>query len=436
MSCHPPRPFSVFRAGPSSREESRPVAGRSLRPAARDLRVPAGLKSGHETFGWLDRLGLNRPELRAWALYDWANSAFVTVVVTAVFPIFFQKVACQGLEPARAVVLFALTTTISMGLAAVLSPFLGALADACGLRKRLLARFMGLAVLCTAGMALLSPGQWKLAGLLFILANLGASLSFVFYDALLPHVARPEEVDRVSAAGYALGYLGGGLLLALNLTWISHPHWFGLVSPAAATSLTFLSVALWWVMFSVPMFRRVSEPRPRSPAPPSLGLVLGQLAGTLRELRRYRQAWLMMLAFMIYNDGVGTIIRRAVLGALALYVVVTVVAFRVRTSQDFYLLAAMVGLVQGGSQALSRSLFASLIPKTRTAEFFAFFGVCEKFAGLLGPATIAVMVDWTGSTRVALLAVNAFFLVGGWLLARVDVEAGRRAVSEDPAAGL
>ncbi|GMU54797.1 MAG: MFS transporter [Candidatus Xenobia bacterium] len=428
--------------------------------------------------GWLDRLGLERPELRAWALYDWANSAFVTVVVTAVFPIFFQKVACQGLEPTRSVVLFALTTTISMGLAAVLSPFLGALADACGLRKRLLAGFMGLAVLSTAGMALLSPGQWQLAGLLFILANLGASLSFVFYDALLPHVARPEEVDRVSAAGYALGYLGGGLLLALNLTWISHPQWFGLASTGAATSLTFLSVALWWVMFSVPMFRRVSEPRPQAPAPPSLGLVLSQLGGTLRELRRYRQAWLMMLAFMIYNDGIGTIIRmattfgselnlpggaligaillaqvvgipctflfgmlagwtgpkRAVLGALALYVVVTVVAFRVRTSQDFYLLAAMVGLVQGGSQALSRSLFASLIPKARTAEFFAFFGVCEKFAGLLGPATIALLVDWTGSTRVALLAVNAFFLVGGWLLTRVDVEAGRRAVSEDPAA--
>jgi len=422
---------------------------------------------------WLSRLGLHRPELRAWAWYDWANSAFMTTVVAAVFPIYYAKVAADGLGDATATFRFGIATTIALTATAVLSPILGALADAAGGKKRLLAAFAGIGIAATAGLALVGRGDWGLALALFMLGNIGIFGSMTFYDALLPHIAKPEELDRVSTAGYALGYLGGGVLLAINLAWIQQPAWFGFADAGAATRAAFVSVAVWWALFSIPLLRSVPEPAvdPAAAAGASFRTAFVRLAHTLRELRRYRHAFTMLVAFMLYNDGIGTIIRMAtlygtqvgidqgsligalllvqfigvpaaflfgavaskvgakpaILGALVLYTVISVLAFRMTTASDFMILAALVGLVQGGSQALSRSVFASLIPKDRTAEFFGFFAVFEKFAGIFGPLLFSAAVALTQSNRAAILSVILFFVAGGALLVTVDIDEGRRA---------
>jgi UMF1 family MFS transporter len=317
-------------------------------------------------------------------------------------------------------------------------------------------------------------------------ALIGGAGSFVFYEALLPHIARPEEIDRVSTAGYAMGYLGGGILLALNLLWIQKPEWFGLpsgegISEAGATlpvRLAFVSVAIWWIVFSLPLFRRVPEPSPRlepdeHPTASPIKVALVRLAETFRELRGYREAFLMLLAFLLYNDGIQTIIKMAtaygteigigqgaLIGAILLvqfvgipcsflfgmlagrlgakqaiflgllaYTLISVLGYFMTSAAHFYLLAALVGMVQGGTQALSRSLFASMIPAHKSGEFFGFFSVFEKFAGIFGPLIFAGTIALTGSSRNSLLSVIGFFVVGAIILAFVDVEEGRRAAA-------
>jgi UMF1 family MFS transporter len=430
--------------------------------------------------GLLARLGLHRPELRAWAMYDWAISAFTTVVITAIFPIYFHRVAAADLSPTVAASRFSLITTVAMAIAAILGPVLGAFADVRPWKKRLLAGFMLLGVTSTAGLYLVERGDWELGALLFVLGNIGAMSSQVFYDALLPHVARPDEVHRVSTAGYALGYLGGGMLLALNVAMILSPATFGLADAGVAMRVAFVLVGVWWLLFSLPVLRRVREPEvhPDSDATrrrSALAASFTQLGHTLRELRRYRQAWLFLIAFLIYNDGIGTIIRLATtyatdigisektqipaimivqfvgvpcafafgavasrVGArpaiyfgLAVYVLISVLGYYMRTDLHFYLLAAGVGMVQGGVQALSRSLFSRMIPAERSGEFFGLFGVFEKFAGILGPLVFWLAIETTGSTRSAILAIVVFFVVGGGLLARVNVAEGERA-ARDP----
>ncbi len=442
----------------------------------------------------LERLGLHRPELRAWAMYDWANSAFLTVIVTAVFPIFYSSVASAGLSPETATFRYGLSTTAGLVIIALAAPVLGALADVVPIKKRLLAGFMAVGVVATALMFFISRGEWLFASLLFIVANIGVNGSFVFYDAFLPHVARPEEADRVSTAGYALGYVGGGLLLALNLAWIQKPEWFGLPSGPGLSSeqatlparLAFLSVAVWWALFAIPFFRRVPEPPVHTPAPHVGGGgnlardALGQLAVTFRELRGYRNALLMLVAFLVYNDGIGTIIRMATIygteigigrgsliaavmlvqfvgipfafafGALAAritakraifiglvaYTAISIIGYFMRTAAHFFALSVLVGMVQGGTQALSRSLFSSMIPRHKAGQFFGFFAVFEKFAGILGPLVFSLVIAVGGSSRNAILSVIAFFVVGALLLSRVNVEEGQRAAraAEDAAA--
>jgi UMF1 family MFS transporter len=435
----------------------------------------------------LERLGLHRPELRAWALYDWANSAMVTTIVAAVFPIYFYRVAGANLSEGVATQRFAVATTVSLLLVALLAPVLGAIADYAAVKKRMLGTFLALGVAAVAGMYFIHQGDWILALVLFMLADIGASGSFIFYDALLPHVAREDEVDRVSTTGYALGYLGGGLLLALNFAWIQWPAWFGLpegddLTEGQATlpaRLAFLSVAVWWLVFSIPLFLRVREPAGTLEAGERLGqnpvrVAFHRLHHVFGELRGYKQAFLMLLAFLIYNDGIGTIIKMAAIygteigidqgsllaslllvqfvgipfallfGAVAgklgpklciflallVYVGITALGYFMTSAVHFFVLAILVGMVQGGAQALSRSLFASMIPKHRSAEFFSFFALSEKFAGILGPALFAVTITLTGSSRYGIISVLLFFVVGGLLLGRVDVEAGQRAAHQ------
>ena len=444
---------------------------------------------------WLyERLGLRRPELRAWALYDWANSAMVTVIVTAVFPIFFESVSAKGLKPGVAIERFTLATTISLVLVGISAPLLGALADHTGTRKRWLARFLGLGVGAVGAMFFLSHGAWLPALVLFGLANAGAMGSFVFYDSLLPHVARPGEVDRVSTSAYALGYLGGGLVLALSIALYRWPGAFGLpvgedLTPSEATlpaRLAFVLVAVWWLVFALPLLRRVPEPPAErggdesTGARAAVGAAVGRLRGTFSELRRYRHAGLLVAAFLLYGDGIQTIIRlaaiygkekqiptdtlivavllvqivgvpcalvfgrlaraigakRSIMIGLAVYVLVAVYAYRLETGNDFIVMALLVGAVQGGCQALSRSLFASMIPRAKSAEFFALFGVLERFAGFVGPAVFLFVRRITGSSSAGIGSIVFFFVAGAALLAFVDVDEGRRAAREaDAGAG-
>lgn len=430
----------------------------------------------------LERLGLHRAELRAWALYDWANSGFLTVVVTAVFPIYFSSVLARGLEPAAATARFGAATTVALALVALLAPILGTVADQTAAKRRFLAGFLALGAAATALLALVRGGQWLPGLVLFVLANVGLNGSFVFYDALLPHIARRDEVDRVSTAGYALGYLGGGLLLALALALIQRPAWFGLPSgpgldPDQATlpvRVAFALTALWWAVFAIPLFRRVPEPPPAPRQPGSaLAAALAQLRATGRRLGQHRDAALMLAAFLLYNDGIQTIIRMAtvygteiglergamiaaivivqfvgipfafafgalaarigpkpaILLAVAAYAGIAVLGYRMQTERDFLVLAVLVGMVQGGAQALSRSLFASLIPRDKSGEFFGFFAVFEKVAGIAGPGLFTLAVVLTGSSRAAILSVIVLFVAGGALLLQVDVERGRRAAA-------
>ena len=262
------------------------------------------------------RVGLVTPEQRAWAWYDCGNSAYFTTVITAVFPAFFASYAAAGLSPAEATTRFGLITTLAMAIVAVASPVLGAYGDFTARRKKLLVLFASLGILATFLLTTIQEGGWQWAAVIFILGNLGVSGSLVFYDSLLPSVAKAEETDKVSSAGYALGYLGGGVLLVLNLAWILSPATFGLPSTVAATKLSFASVGVWWLLFMIPLLRHVPEPRrlvepDEAPGTSPLTATFARLGRTFREIRQYRQAFLALLAMLVYQDGIQTIIRFA-----------------------------------------------------------------------------------------------------------------------------
>ena len=419
----------------------------------------------------LARVGLTTPEQRAWAWYDWANSVYFTTVITAVFPSFYATYAAAGLEPAQATARFGLITTASVAVVAVMAPILGALADHGGFKKRLLAVFMTIGVVACASMVFIGEGDIALASALFFIGNIGVSGSLVFYDSLLPHVATSRETDRVSAAGYAMGYVSGGILLSINLAWILMPETFGFASSVSAIRASFATVALWWVAFSLPLFRRVPEPPVTHDGPGGVVVAFARLARTLREIRLYRHAFLMFIAMLLYQDGIQTIIRmaavygaevgiaqtsqiaafvmvqfvgipftflfgslgnrfgtkRCIFAAIGVYALATMLAFFMTTAVHFFALAFLIATVQGGTQALSRALFARLIPRDRTSEFFGFFAVAERFATVFGPALFTLSVMITGNSKSAMLAILGLFVAGAWVLSRVDEAEGMRA---------
>ncbi|MEQ1573130.1 MAG: MFS transporter [Vicinamibacterales bacterium] len=420
----------------------------------------------------LARIGLDRPELRAWAMYDWANSAFWTTVIVAVFPPFFSDYAAAGLEPTQATARFAWATTVAVTIVALMAPALGALADHRAMKKKMLATCVAIGAIATLLMATISRGEWLFALTIFVIANVAVAASLVFYDSLLPHIAAPDEIDRVSSAGFAVGFLGGGVLLLVNLAWILAPRTFGLPDTVASIKLSFASVAAWWLVFTIPLLRRVSEPA-ASGYPDTAGgnpivEAFRSVRATFRELRGYRQAFLMLVAFLLYNDGIQTIIRMAAIYgaeigidrnaqiaafvivqfvgipftllfgavadrigaktsiflALVVYTGISVLGYFMTTEWHFFALAFLVGTVQGGSQALSRSLFARMIPKHKSSQYFGFFAVFEKFAGIAGPAIFALSVTLFASSRVAILSVIFFFAAGAMVLTRVNVAEG------------
>lgn len=431
--------------------------------------------------GLLEKLGLHRPELRAWAMYDWANSAFVTTVSTALLPLYYLRSAGVDLPEGHAASYWAWTQSAALLVVALVAPVLGAMADYMGAKKRFLGTFMSLGIVTTAALFLVQRGDWLLASGLFIAASVGLTASIAFADSLLPHIATEDEVDRVSTAGYALGYLGGGILLVVNLLMVTRPGMFGLPDAGAGTRFSFLTVAVWWLLFALPLFRRVPEPprRLESDETPRLNPVtvgFRRLAETFREIRHYRQAFKFLLAYWLFIDGIHSVQKLAavfgveigipdgaLLGALvlaqfvgvpfsfafgvlarrigpkngiylglAVYTLITTCAYFVTDVWQFWALAFAVAMVQGGTQGLSRSLYASMIPRSKSSEFFSFFSIFEKFAGLVGPAIFAYIAYETGAGRLGIVALVVFFVLGILLLTRVDVAEGRReAAAED-----
>jgi MFS transporter, UMF1 family len=412
--------------------------------------------------------------VNAWAMYDWANSAFAVIILTAVFPVYYRALATNaGHAPEDATAYWAYTTSLSLLLIALLGPVLGAVADIAGGKKRFLGASLFLGVLGSTALAFLGQDTFLLASLLFTFANFGFAGGNIFYEALLPHIARPDDLDRVSARGYAFGYLGGGLLLVINALWLVRPEWFWLPDREFAMRACFVSVALWWLVFALPLFRELAEHGTREPRLSAAHLVMHgfvRLGATLRQIRRYRQLAIFLVAFWIYNDGISTIIKlaaaygdeigirhedmlialiltqligfpcsigfgrlahaagakRSILVGLAVYTLISIGGFFIRSAWHFYLLAIMVGLVQGGTQALSRSLFAAMVPKTRSSEFFGFFSTGEKVAGIFGPALFGMIGQLTGSSRWGIVSVIALFIAGALILLRVDEDDGRR----------
>jgi len=405
-----------------------------------------------------------------WALYDWANSAFATTVMAGLFPVFFAQYWAAGVDADQRTFWLGVASSASSLVVVVLAPLLGTVADRMGARKRLLFVFTGLGVLSTGALALVGQGQWPAAAILFTLGSIGFFAGTSLYDALIVEVTEPSEYDRVSALGYGLGYLGGGLLSAVKVAMTLKPSWFGFADAAAATRAAFVMVALWWALFSVPLFLWVREERRPGALSKQLGASLRQLRDTIRDIGQHRAVWMFLIAYWLYIDGVDTIMRMAVdygitLGfpsdslivallmvqfigfpaaiafgwlarrigtrpaliiGIATYIGVTCWAWFLHSVTQFYLMAAVIGLVQGGVQALSRAYYARLIPEDKAGEFFGFYNMLGKFAAVLGPIVVGVVRLLTGDPRLSILALVVFFVVGIALLLRVP-EPGARA---------
>ena len=405
---------------------------------------------------------LRRRPVVAWALYDWANSAFATTVMAGFFPVFFKQYWSTGTEATVSTFRLGIGNGIASALIALLAPLLGAVADRGGARVKLLLLFTVLGVAMTAALYWVERGDWPLAVLFYALAAVGFSGGTTFYDSLLLDVAEEREFDLVSGYGYALGYLGGGLLFLLNVVMTLKPEIFGLADAAQAVRVSFLTVAIWWALFTIPLLLFVRERATAAPLRPLAALRAGwaELWQTLAHLRAYRALTLFLVAYWLYIDGVNTVIKMAVdyglslgfdskslivallitqfvafpaalafgwigkrlgprfgiLLSIAVYLGVTVWAYFLETVTQFYAMAIVIGLVQGGIQSLSRSYFARLVPPQKSGEFFGFFNMMGKFAAVIGPMLMGWVALATGSSRLAILSIAVLFAAGAVVL--------------------
>lgn len=420
----------------------------------------------------------NSKKIWSWAFYDWANSAFATTVIAGFFPIFFKEYWSTGVPATESTFRLGVANSLSSLVVLMLAPVLGAIADQGTYKKRLLLFFAAVGILFTASLAAVGEGQWPLAVSAYVLAAIGFAGANVFYDALIVNVAPPSRYEWASSLGFGLGYLGGGLLFAGCVVMTLQPAWFGLGSAAQAVKLSFLVTALWWALFTIPLARNVSERKRRSDVGWSEAVPAGwrQLRTTLARVRQYRQVVTFLVAYWLYIDALDTIVRmavdyglalgfdsrdliaalllvqfvgfpaalafgvlgqrigpkRGILVGLGVYALITVWAFRMEETWEFYGMAVAIGLVQGGVQALSRSLYARLIPKKAAAEFFGFYNLLGKFAAVVGPVLVGWVAVLSGSNRASILVLLVLFAAGALLLTRVSVEKADRTLP-DPA---
>jgi MFS transporter, UMF1 family len=408
----------------------------------------------------------NKP-IFAWALYDWANSAFATTVMAGFFPVFFQKFWSTDVTPTETTSRLGYANAAAGLVIALLAPVLGAIADRGGRRKQFLMAWTLLGVGATFSLYFVAQGDWMSAAILFVLGTMGFNGGVVFNDSLLLDVAQPKDLDRVSAFGYSLGYLGGGVLFLVNVLMVQHPEWFGLADASQAVRVSFITVAVWWLVFTIPLMRRVREQQagPHLAFLPAVAVGFRELGATIAHLRQYKIIVGFLLAYWFYIDGVNTIIKmavnygvalglptgslltallitqfvgfpaallfgwlgdrigpkRGILIGLVVYAAITVYAYFLDSVAEFYAMAIAVGFVQGGVQSLSRSLFGRLVPEGKNAEFFGFFNMMGKFATVLGPLLIAVVAAVTHNERASIISLVLLFVIGGALLLRVNL---------------
>ena len=419
------------------------------------------------------------PENKAvwsWTMYDWANSAFATTVMAGFFPLFFKAYWADPDYPSESTFYLGMANSIASIIVALFAPFLGAIADQATAKKKFLFTFAYLGIVMTGGLWIVDKGYWQMAVLFYVLAALGFSGSNIFYDSLLPGVASEKKVDYVSSLGFGMGYIGGGILFLLNVIMYLKPDFFGIPDGATAIRLSFVTVAVWWAVFSIPVAIWVKEPEIHE----SVGIVsavsLGwkQLKQTFKEIRHLKVVGIFLLAYWFYIDGVDTIVKMAVdygvtlkfpdsalITALLMvqfiafpcallfnllskkigvkqsvmtgiigYGIITFLAYFMSQMWHLYTLATLVGLFQGGIQALSRSLYTRIIPKEKSAEFFGFYNMLGKFAAVIGPAMMGTITLMTGNIRYGIISIVLLFILGGFFLLKVNIEEGSRMARE------
>ncbi|MBU8921630.1 MAG: MFS transporter [Bacteroidales bacterium] len=412
----------------------------------------------------------NRRAIAGWAIYDWANSAFATTVIAGFYPVFFNQYWSTGVETTTTTARLGLINSIAGLVVAVLAPFIGAIADRSSSRKRFLIFFAYMGAALTSSLYLVNSGRWVAASIIYILASIGFSGGMVFYDSMLKDVSHRKNADMISSLGYSLGYLGGGVLFAINVWMTVSPARFGLSDASEAVKFSFLTVGIWWAVFTIPLILFVREKESGSGRCDLETIRSGikEILSTFREIRSLRPILLFLLAYWFYIDGVDTIVRMAVdyglsiglerkdlilallitqfvgfpsalgfgiLGrkvgaekaifiALIVYLGVTVWASMMTSRAEFYALAVIIGLVQGGIQALSRSYYSRMIPEGKSAEYFGFYNMTGKFAAVLGPILmggVGLAARRAGlgvgvATRISILSLSLLFITGGVLL--------------------
>ncbi len=427
----------------------------------------------------------------SWAMYDWANSAFATTVMAGFFPIFFSKYWSANVANVDTTARLGFSNSIASLIVALLAPFLGAIADKGTAKKKFLMTFAFLGVVMTGALFMVHQGQWQIAALMYVLATVGFSGANIFYDSLLPGVASEKKIDFVSSLGFAMGYIGGGLLFLVNVMMYLKPEMFGIPSDTMAIRISFLSVAVWWAVFSIPIFLFVKEPKYEGTVESGLFKAVKagwlQLVETFKEIRHLKVVGMFLLAYWFYIDGVDTIIRMAIsigtalgfpagalivallitqfvaffgsllysllakkIGAkqslfvgIAAYSLITMVGFFMSQVWHFYALAVAIGMFQGGIQAISRSLYSRIIPENKSAEFYGFFNLLGKFAAVIGPSLMGVVGLLTRNAgdlhignlhlenmgiRFSVLSVLILFIIGGLLLRKVNIDEGKEKV--------
>ncbi|WP_156288781.1 MFS transporter [Oceanobacillus salinisoli] len=420
----------------------------------------------------------NRKKIqRSWMLYDFGNSAFATTIMAAVLPVYYSTVAAAGVDENLAASYWGYSQSISVLIVAILAPILGVISDFTSAKKKFLHFFAFMGIIASILLAFVGEGDYILASVLFIVGSIGFSGANIFYDSFLPEIADRNEMDKVSSGGFAYGYIGGGILLAINILMILNPQWFGIPNTTLATQISFVTVGVWWFIFSIPLIKNIKEEkkfhnhkRDRSYA--AIGFL--RVGNTFKEIRRYKQLLIFLLAFWLYNDGISTIIRMAtvygssigigsndlivallitqfvgipftfffgwlatkITAKKALYITLFVylgivsIGYFMTSAVHFYVLAICVGMVQGGAQALSRSIFGSMVPENKKAEFFGFYGISSKFAAVIGPFAFALIGQVTGNSRTGILSLVVFFIAGIVILRFVDIEKGIQEAKE------
>ena len=414
----------------------------------------------------------NKRAVWSWAFYDWANSAYSTTVMAGFFPLFFKEYWADPHNPSQSTFYLGMANSIASMVVAALAPLLGSVADQGSAKKKFLTFFAFLGVIMTGGLWMVAQGNWQMAVLFYVIATIGFASGNVFYDALLPGLASEERVDAVSSLGFGLGYLGGGLLFLVNVFMYLKPEIFGIPDGATAIKLSFLSVAVWWAVFTIPLILFVPEPKNYENIDFNNAIRMGwvQLIQTFKEIRNMKVVGTFLLAYWFYIDGVDTIIRMAVdygmslnfpgeslivallivqfvafpaaliygwlaskIGAktgimvgITAYSFITLLGYFMTEAWHFYVLAILIGLFMGGIQALSRSLYTRIIPPDKSAEFFGFYNMLGKFAAIIGPALMGTIALVTGSARLSILSILMLFILGAFFLNKVDIKEGKR----------